>query len=76
MSQALAEHSAYVAGTLDALIEAVLFAADKPMAPDQIAQLLVEEDEQPDSELKQIVLKALANLQLKHRESGIVGRGR
>lgn len=58
-------------GALDPVVEALLFAADRPLTVDQIAQLLVEDEAPADAELKSIVQKALQNLIQRYQSSGI-----
>jgi segregation and condensation protein B len=62
---------AHVASALDPLVEALLFAADRPLSVERIAQLLVEEGAEADAELKQIVAVSLASLRTRYLESGI-----
>jgi len=58
-------------GALDPIVEALLFAADRPMTVEQIAQLLVEDETPADAELKAIVQKALQRLTQRYQLSGI-----
>lgn len=58
-------------GALDPVVEALLFAADRPLTVEQIAQLLVEDEAPADAELKSIVQKALQNLTQRYHSSGI-----
>lgn len=58
-------------GSLDPLVEALLFAADRPLTIEQIAQLIIEDDADADVELKLIVQNTLQALSVKYQGSGI-----
>lgn len=58
-------------GALDPVVEALLFAAGRPLTVEQIAQLIIEDEADADAELKAIVQKSLQNLAQRYQASGI-----